>query len=322
MIPLPATALLADIGGTNARFVLVEPSGAERAVTFACADHGSLESAIRAALVLLGAPTPPPLAALAVAAPITGDQVALTNLPWSFSCRALAGALGFERLEVINDFTAIALGVPHLGPDDCRPIGGGSAVAGAPIAVLGPGSGLGVSGLVPADARWIALSGEGGHVTMAAADDRESDVLAVLRGAYGHVSAERVVSGPGLVALYQAVAALNGRTPAPMTAAAVTEAALTDASPDCVEAVHLFASFLGTVAGNVALTLGARGGVFIGGGIGPRLADFLDRSAFRARFTAKGRHTGYLSAIPTTLIIHPLPAFLGLATLLTAGEPS
>lgn len=318
----PRPALLADIGGTNARFALVDPSGDERAVIFPCAAHPSLDSAIRAALEHLSPGSTPPLAALAVAAPVDGDAVSLTNLPWRFSRRALERELGFDRLDVINDFTAIALSIPALAPADLRAIGGGSAVPGAPIGVLGPGSGLGVSGLFPAGGRWLPLSGEGGHVTMAPADDRESGVLALMRRRFGHVSAERVVSGPGLEALYGAAAVLAGRPePASVNAAAITEAALAGRDPDAVTALELFIGFLGTVAGNLALTLGARGGVYIAGGIAPRLADHLERLGFRERFTAKGRHVAYMTAIPTTLILHPLPAFLGLRTLLSSGAP-
>jgi len=316
--------LLADIGGTNARFAVVDADGAEQTVVLRCADHRSLEAAIRAALVALGTRPWPESAALAVAAPVLGDEVALTNLSWRFSVGALRAALGLRRLEVINDFTALALGIPGLGAADRRQIGPGVPVAGAPIAVLGPGSGLGVSGLVPAgDGGWIALSGEGGHITMAPADDTEGAVLAALRRRTGHISAEDVLSGPGLAALYQTLCDIAGRAPERLDAAGITAAALTGDCPLCTGTVELFAAFLGTVAGNLALTLGARGGVYIGGGIVPRLGALFGRSAFRRRFTGKGAHAAaYLAPIPTYVITHPLPAFPGLRALLSAGARS
>ncbi|MEI6557989.1 MAG: glucokinase [Rhodospirillaceae bacterium] len=331
----PAPLLLADIGATNARFSLSGGPAPDRTAVLPCAEFKSLDSALCAALEVLRAPLPPRRAALAVAGPVTGDTVVLTNLSWRFSVAGLRATLGLEQLEVVNDFTALALALPRLGPGDRRQIGaaadeagapdGGTGAsfgsAGAPLAVLGPGSGLGVSGLIPLPGGgWLPLAGEGGHVTLAAADDRESAVLAWMRRRFGPVSAERAVSGPGLVTLYQAVCDLGGHAPAPLTAAAVTAAALTGACPHCLGALDLFAAFLGTVAGDLALTLGARGGVYLGGGIVPRLGDFLDRSAFRRRFLDKGPQRAYLAPIPTFVITHPLPAFLGLRTLLTPPE--
>ncbi len=311
--------VLADIGATNARFALVGTDGGERTAVLRCADHATLEAATRSFLTRVGAPPGPKRGAFAVAAPVTGDQVSLTNLSWRFSTRDLGEALGFERLDVINDFAAIALAIPHLASTDRRQIGEGFAETGAPVAILGPGSGLGVSGLLPAATGngWTILSGEGGHVTMAATDDRESAVLSFLRRRLGHVSAERVLSGPGLVNLYEALTELEGRLPAPMTAAEITAAGLAGSQPVCREAVAMFAAMLGTFAGNVALTLGARGGVYLAGGIVPRLGDFLDRSAFRQRFTDKGPHARYLASIPTLVITHPLPALIGLKALVS-----
>ena len=195
-------------------------------------------------------------------------------------------------------------------------------MAGAPLAVLGPGSGLGVSGLIPSPGGgWSPLAGEGGHVSLAPADDRESEVLARMRRRFGPVSAERALSGPGLVNLYHAVCELEGRDPAPLPPAEVTGAALAGSCPLCREALELFAAFLGAVAGDLALTLGARGGVYLAGGIAPRLGDFLEDSAFRRRFVEKGPQRGYLAPVPTFLITHPLPAFLGLGARLSAEGP-
>ena len=242
----------------------------------------------------------------------------MTNHPWSFSIAALKARFGFERLEVINDFTAQALALPRLGADERMAVGGGTAAAGAPLAVLGPGSGLGVSGLVPCAAGWVALTGEGGHATMSPASDRESAVLDHMRRRFDHVSAERVLSGPGIVNLYNTLAEIDAIPSKGYTAAQITDLAMRGEDPVCVEATAMFCAMLGTVAGNLALTLGARGGLFIAGGIVPRLGHYFADSPFRARFQAKGRFEPYLAAIPTYVVTHPLAAFLGCAALLAS----
>jgi glucokinase len=313
------TWLVADVGATNARFGLVSPKGAVlHTRTLAVADHPTIGDSITAYLGERGALPMPHQGAIAIASTITGDRVAMTNHPWSFSIAALKSQLGFDRLEVINDFTALALALPHLSPEDRRPIGGGASSAGAPIGVLGPGSGLGVSGLIPASAGWIALAGEGGHATMAPATDRESAVLDRMRRHFDHVSAERILSGPGLVNLYNTLAMLDGVPSKGYTAAQITDPAIGAADPLCAEATSLFCAMLGTMAGNLALTLGARGGIYIGGGIVPRLGQRFAESPFRARFEAKGRFSQYLAAIPTYVVTHPLPAFLGCAAVLAS----
>ena len=312
------TWLVADIGATNARFGLVSP---KRVVlhtrTLAVADHPTIADAIAIYLGERGALPMPHQGALAIASAITGDRVAMTNHPWSFSISALKSHFGFARLEVINDFTALALALPHLAPADRQPVGGGDPVIGTPIGVLGPGSGLGVSGLVPSRAEWISLSSEGGHATMAPASDRESAVLDHMRRHFDHVSAERVLSGPGLVNLYNTLAALDGVSSRGYTAAQITDPGIGAADPLCAEATSLFCAMLGTMAANLALTLGARGGIYIGGGVVPRLGQRFAESPFRARFEAKGRFSHYLAAIPTWVVTHPLPAFLGCAAVLS-----
>jgi glucokinase len=226
--------------------------------------------------------------------------------------------LGFDRLEVINDFTAQALALPRLGPGDRTPVGGGTSVPKMPLGVLGPGSGLGVSGLVPCVTGWTAVTGEGGHSTMPAVDDRESAVIDHLRRRLDHVSAERVLSGPGLVNLYNTLAEIDGNPSKGYSAAQITDLGVRGEDPVCGEATAMFCAMLGTVAGNLALTLGARGGVFIAGGIVPRLGRYFIDSPFRARFEAKGRFEAYLDAIPTFVVTHPLAAFLGCAALLAS----
>jgi glucokinase len=309
--------LVGDIGATNARFGLVSPDGKVlHWRTHACAQYATIDDAL---VEYLGDRSGLPLprkAAIAIASAITGDRVAMTNHPWAFSIAGLKAHFSLERLEVINDFTAQALALPHIGPDDRVPVGDGVAVPGAPLAVLGPGSGLGVSGLVACGRAWVALTGEGGHSTMAPATDRESVVLDHLRRHFDHVSAERVLSGPGIVNLYNALAEIDGVLSKGYTAAQITDLGVRGEDSVCVEATTMFCAMLGTVAGNLALTLGARGGVFIGGGIVPRLARYFVTSPFRGRFQAKGRFESYLAEIPTSIVTHPFPAFLGCAALL------
>ena len=314
----PTTWLVGDIGATHARFGLVSPDATLlHSRTLADEDYPTIDGALATFFAERGQLPMPRQGAIAIASPITGDRIAMTNHPWSFSAQELKSRLAFDRLEVINDFTALALALPHLVPEHRLQIGGGAAVAGAPIGVLGPGSGLGVSGLIPAAAGRIALAGEGGHATMAPFTDRESSVLDRMRRHFDHVSAERILSGPGLVNLYNTLAALDGVPSRGYTAAQITDPEIGTADPVCAEATSLFCAMLGTMAGNLALTLGARGGIYIGGGIVPRLGQRFAQSPFRARFEAKGRFSEYLAAIPTWVVIHPLPAFLGCAAVLS-----
>ena len=316
-LPGAVTWLVGDIGGTNARFGLVSP---DRKIlqwrSYAVEHYPAIGDAVAEYLASRGDLPMPRQGAIAIASPITGDRVAMTNHPWSFSIAALKAQLGFDRLEVINDFTALALALPHLGSDDRMAIGEGAQVPGAPLAVLGPGSGLGVSGLVACGRGWVALTAEGGHATMAPATNRESAVLDHMRRRFDHVSAERVLSGPGLVNLYNTLAEIDGVLSRGYTAAQITDLGTRGEDSLCAESTTMFCAMLGTMAGNLALTLGARGGVYIGGGIVPRLGRFFADSPFRARFQAKGRFEPYLAAIPTYVVTHPLPAFLGCAALL------
>jgi glucokinase len=306
--------LVGDIGGTNARFGLVAPDGVlVHSSVLADADYAGLGEAIEAYLAERDALPRPRRAAIAVASPVTGDDVHFTNLPWSFSISSLRSRLGFEQFEVINDFTAQALALPHLGPDDKVIVGGGAPQPDCPLGVLGPGSGLGVSGLIPAGGHWVPLSGEGGHATMPPATERESAALDEMRRHFDHVSAERVLSGPGLVNLYNALAAVDGVPARQYTAAQITDIDAATHDPLCRETTEMFCAMLGTVAGDLALTLGAKGGVYIGGGIVPRLGERFAASPFRDRFEAKGRFQDYLAAIPTFVVTHKLPAFLGCA---------
>jgi glucokinase len=313
----PEVLLVGDIGATNARFGLISPAGAIlESEVFAGSDFATIGEAVRTFLDRRRDKGVPRRGALAIAAPITGVHIRMTNHPWSFSVAGLREELGFDRLEVINDFTAVALALPRLREPDRMVVGGGAPVEGTPIGVLGPGSGLGVSGLVRAGERWAALTSEGGHVTMPPATARESAVLERLRQRFDHVSAERCLSGPGLVNLYESLAALDGVPAASYTPAQITDPETGAGDRLCREATAMFCAMLGTVAGNLALTLGAQGGVYVAGGIVPRLGARFAESEFRARFEAKGRRHAYLAAIPTYVVTHPLAAFLGGAALL------
>lgn len=309
-------SLVGDIGGTNARFALVDPGSLQPRdeQSMRCADFPGLEHAIRAYLAGRGNPQVRQ-AALDVATGITGDFVQLTNGPWGFSIEQTRRSLELDRLQVTNDFTALALSVPTLAPREIRQIGGGSAVAGTPIAVIGPGTGLGVSALIPAGDRWIPLQGEGGHTALSPMSEREADVLKWLWRRYDHVSTERVVSGMGLENLYQALCALDGRQAAALDPQQITGAALSGSDPHCREALEMFCGILGSAAANLVVTLGARAGCFIGGGIVPRLGGYFETSPFRPRFEAKGRFSAYVAAVPTYVILAETPALRGLATL-------
>lgn len=312
------TWLVGDVGGTNARFGLVAADGKLlHSAVLADADYAQFIDAIRAYLGQRGELPMPRQGAIAIASAITGDRVKMTNNPWAFSISGLRDELGFERLEVINDFTAQALALPHLTAGDKLTVGGGSPVSGQPIGVIGPGTGLGVSGLVPSGGRWIPLTGEGGHATVAAASDRESAVIDHMRKRYDHVSGERCVSGAGLVNLYETLAALEGVPAKQYTPANITDP--NSADPLCRETVSMFCGMLGTMAGNLALTLGAQGGVYIAGGIVPRLGARFAESPFRERFEAKGRLAPYLKSIPTYVVTHSLPAFIGCHAALAQG---
>ncbi len=305
--------LLGDIGGTNARWAWQPHAHAplQDISVLPCNASESLQQSAASYLTGRGLERPC-TAALGIATAVTGDEVSMTNNAWSFSIAAFKRDLGLERCLVINDFTALAMSLPALSNTDLRAIGGGHAVADTPIALIGPGTGLGVSGLMPGGhGPFSALSGEGGHATMAPVDDLESNLLAYLRRRFGHVSAERVLSGAGLINLYHAVCEVNGRKAKIVEASDVTDRALAQSDPECVQAVRLFSSFLGNVAGNLALTLGARGGVYVGGGIVPRLGPAFDAQLFRHRFEEKGRFQDYLRPIPTWVITASTPALIG-----------
>jgi glucokinase len=320
MSPTSNAILLADIGGTNARFAWQNEVGApiEDLRIYPCAAFASLQMAIAAYLFELDRGRPSQ-AAIGIANPVSGDRVSMTNHHWSFSIEQMRQALGLQKLVVMNDFSALALALPDLADDEKRLICGGTPVAGAALALIGPGTGLGVSGLIPggvgAALKYQALDSEGGHGTLCASTPREWAVLQCLQARFGHASAERAVSGQGLVWVYEALSSLDGAPiPADLSAAQISAAALNHSDARADETLALFFAFLGAMAGNLALTLGARGGLYLGGGILPRLADRLADSAFETRFVGKGRFSDYLRAIPVYLIqTQESPALRGVA---------
>jgi glucokinase len=311
-----APHLLADIGGTNARFALLKDGVIGDVRVLDGAEFSTLADAARAYLAQLKC-APPAAGAIAIAAPITGDEIRMTNHSWRFSVSALRKELSLERLIVLNDFTALAMALPYLPRNELTQLGGGAPKADTSIGLIGPGTGLGVSGLVPNIAAgkttWLPLQGEGGHATLAASTEREAAVLRVLRDRFTHISAERVISGPGLVNLYAGLCSLDRVTPSDLQPSEVTDRALAGSNAQCVETLQMFCAFLGTIAGNLALTLGAFGGMYVGGGIVPRLGDYFTRSEFRQRFESKGRYREYLAPMPVYVIRSAAPAFYGLA---------
>lgn len=310
--------LVADIGGTNARFGLIDPAGRLRdEQVLACAAFPDLAAAVQHYLGAVGGPKVRE-AAMAVASPVLGDRVEFTNSPWSFSIEGTRVALGLDRFEIINDFTALALALPHLATGETRHVGGGPPVAGGAIALIGAGTGLGVSGLLPSASGWVPVAGEGGHTAFSPVDSREQALLAHLWTRFDHVSTERLLQGAGIVLLHETVCALDGVTRPALTQEAITRAAIEGTDPHCAEVLDLFCGILGTAAANLAITLGARGGVYIGGGIVPSLGYAFDRSKFRARFEAKGRYRDYMAAIPTYVITATNPALRGVAQVLRA----
>ncbi|MCZ8236133.1 MAG: glucokinase [Inhella sp.] len=315
--------LLADIGGTFARFAVEPEAGVFlHAKSLRCADHPDFHAAVRSYLDGLpgaasaGESERVAHACVAIANPVEGDQVRMTNYHWQFSIEEMRHRLGLDTLVVVNDFTALAQALPRLKADERQQVGGGQAAPNHVIGLLGSGSGLGVSGLIPAGDGWIALGTEGGHTSFSPRDERE---IAILRHAwreYSHVSFERLLSGPGLSLIHRALAELHGVSAPTRQAPEITQAALDGSDALCQETVDVFCALLGTAAGNLAVTLGALGGVFVGGGIVPRLGPLFERSSFRRRFEERGRFSDYVAAIPTYVITAEQATFKGASAIL------
>ena len=313
--------LIADIGGTNARFALADDTGFYEQKVLQCADFPSIVHAAKAYIDEIKGEKPK-RGAFAIAGPISGDFFEMTNHLWSFSIEETRAALGFEKFTLLNDFMAIALGVPYLKSEELKQVGGAQTPRQyAPIGIIGPGTGLGVASLFWDGHKYHANPGEGGHITMAAKSQREFDLIRTLRYKYRHVSAERVCSGKGLVNIYNAIRILDGHEDLPdRTPEQITQGAIDQSCEACVEALDKMMGFLGTVAGDLALTLGAHGGIYIAGGIPAKLGEYFFNSRFRKEFEAKGRFDQYLKPIPTYLITHPFIAFVGLQNFLSHQE--
>jgi glucokinase len=309
-------AIVSDIGGTHARFGLADLAGVTPVIasseTCLCADYPTLEAALTQYAQRQGLPHLPRGVAIAIAGPVVKGAARLTNASWAISEGGLR-SLGFDTAVVMNDFGAVALGTPCLGDADAGLVGPPAfAAPGKPVAVLGAGTGFGAAILVPGVTGDTLIETEGGHIAFAPVDALEVEIWGVLQRRFGRVSIERILSGPGLVNLYQALAQVRGEAASCTTAASITEAAArTDALAE--ETLDRFCAVLGSTAGDFALAYGAQGGVYVAGGIAPRLFDRLRTSLFRERFEAKGRFQGYVSAIPSRVVLHPYVALLGAA---------
>ena len=314
------TCLVADVGGTKTRLALLRAGDPPAEATVIRNEkHDSLGALTQAFLVGAKLARPPAAAAYCVACPVDGDTFTLTNRNWTTSISRLRDELGVGRLEVVNDFTAIAMSVPYLTADDVEQVGGEVPPPRAAIGVIGPGTGLGVSGVVPSGDQWVPLHSEGGHVTMPQRTEREASVAAWIRHRHGSASAERAVSGPGLVNIYAALCALDGRRAERLAPRQVAAKAAARQDETCIEAARLFTGILGTVAGDLALTIGAKGGIYVGGGVVWSMGEAFDRAVFRAAFEAKGRLSAFVTPIPIYLIKYHWPALVGLSHLL-AGD--
>lgn len=309
--------LLADIGGTYARFAITSGDGVGDIWSTEVDAHLDLSAAIAA----FRRSRPEELridgALIAAAGAVQGGRCRLTNAAWTIDEAVIASAHGFGWVKVVNDLEAVAAGLPDLKPRHLREIGDGTPIPGAPMAIVSPGTGLGVGCLFRGPAGRCVLPSEGGHVTLAAASPDDEKIVAYLRQKYGHVSVERVLSGRGLSDLHQAIALREGQDAFRLLPRDVTARAFDGSSSVCREVVDTFCGVLGDFVGDVALMFGAQGGVFIGGGIVPRFVEHLAHSSFRARFEAKGRMAPYLKRIRTSVVVHPNPAFVGLTGLLS-----
>jgi glucokinase len=313
--------LVAVIGANHARLALQGAPGVFRSVrVLKCDDFDGIVALLRFYLAD-HADVTINHGALGLANPVDGDHVRMTNRAWEFSSDAVRRELGLLTLLVVNDFTALAMAIPGLAATDLMQVGGGKPAANAVIGVLGPGTGLGVSGAIPTVDGFVTLGSEGGHVNFAPADEREFAILQYAWREWQHVSNERLISGPGMELTWRALALRNGvdapGNAAGPSAADIVAGALERNDPLCLEVLECFCGMLGGAAANLAVTLGAFGGVFIGGGIVPRMGEWFASSPFRARFEAKGRFSSYLADIPTYVITRPHPAFHGVATILS-----
>ena len=309
--------IVADIGGTNARFALVTGKSQNNFLidhihVLNAREFPSCAAALHAFLEKVGN-VQAKAACLAIAGPVVSDVVRMTNLSWEFSCVAMAKEFGFQHFVAMNDFAAVAAACSQLTEEHLVTIKTGTEEKMATKAVFGPGTGLGVAGLVNYQGQWLPVPCEGGHVNIAPATPFEADVIKAAINQHGHVSAETFISGPGLVNLYKAICAVRGQQPDQISPADITSAALKNSDAAMTETLSTFCSLIGSFAGNLALTYGAKGGIYMAGGILPRFTDFLIASDFTRRFSNKGVMSHYVETIPAHLIVHPETAFVGAA---------
>lgn len=304
--------LIADVGATNARCAIFTPG--ERVAThlavFSNREFRSLQHLLKQYLSSLR--SRPRQAALALAAPIVGDDVRMINCAWQFDRHAFAAELGFERMELVNDYHAVAHALPDFTADMLSEAGQASAYVDGNRAVLGPGSGLGMAAWVGTRDQGVVMTGEGGHVSLAARNENEEAIIRKIRARYGHCSAERVLSGPGILDLHRAMHGSEFPTSEAITSNL--------GDPDCAATMNQFFSFLGSVSADLALICGALGGLYIGGGIVPMCLDSFHRSPFRERFEDKNRYRDYMRAIPTYVITDPTPGLTGLIAQINSGN--
>ncbi|MBB4230247.1 glucokinase [Rhizobium mongolense] len=311
---LPFPILIGDIGGTNARFSILADASAE-AVNFPnvrTADFGTIDEAILKG-VFAKTHMRPRAAILAVAGPINGDEIPLTNCDWIVRPHTMLEGLGIEDVIVINDFEAQALAISALGENDRERIGAASGELVASRVVLGPGTGLGVGGLVHAQGSWIPVPGEGGHVDLGPRSKRDLEIFPYIETIEGRVAAEQILCGRGIVNLYRAICKADGIDSKYHDPADITSHALTGTDKTAVETISLFSTYLGRLAGDLAMIFMAKGGVYLSGGISQKILPALRRSEFRAAFEDKAPHSHWLRAIPTYVVTHPLAALAGLS---------
>ena len=313
--------LIADVGGTFARFAIeVAPHVFEQSASLRCADYSDFHEAVTAYLAGLNGASSGNVrhAAVAIANPVAGDLVRMTNYHWQFSIEQMRQRLHLDNLVVVNDFTALAMAVPSLSAQQLRQFGGGSAVPRSVVGLIGAGTGLGVSGLIPAGDGWIALGTEGGHTSFSPQDEREVSILQYAWRQYSHVSFERLLSGSGIELIFRALTHLAGLPERNLEAPEITRLALDGSDALCKEAIDVFCAILGTAAANLAVSQGAFGGIYIGGGIVPRLGLYFDQSPFRKRFEDKGRFADYMKGIPTFVITAANATLIGASVILAS----
>ena len=311
---LPFPVLVGDIGGTNARFWILEDAEAkpQEFANIHTADFKTIDQALKEC-ILDQSEVKPRSAILAVAGPIKSDEIPLTNCPWVIRPKAMISDLGFDDVLVVNDFEAQALAAAALPLDDHKLLGTVKDETVGSRVILGPGTGLGVGGLLYSQHKWFPVPGEGGHVDLGPRSARDFEIFPHIEKIEGRISGEQILCGRGIIHLYKAICAADGVEPKWTDPADVTSHALNDSDPVAVETMVLFVTYLGRLAGDMALVFMARGGVFLSGGISQKIAPLLQNPAFRAAFEDKAPHTAMMKTIPTFVVTHPQAALFGLA---------